>query len=59
MSTYRITERMTTYAVVDIEADSAEEALRLVDECPEGVELDWSYETDYDSAQTDSFEKLS
>lgn len=50
---------MTTYAVVDIEADSAEEALRLVDECPEGVELDWSYETDYDSAQTDSFEKLS
>ena len=58
MSTYRITERMTTYAVVDIEAESAEEALRLVAES-DGYDLDWSYETDYDSAQTDSFEKLS
>lgn len=46
-NTYRIMERLDTYATVEVEAASYQEAIRIAET---DDELDWDYDTDYDSA---------
>jgi hypothetical protein len=46
-NTYRIMERLDTYATVEVEADTYEEAIRIAET---DDELNWDYDTDYDSA---------
>lgn len=48
MNTYRVIQRMDTWATVEIEAHSLHEALTKADY----DDLPWAYETDYDSAVT-------
>jgi hypothetical protein len=48
-NTYRIIDKIDTYATVEVQADSLNEALRIA---ATDDDLDWSYETDYDSAVT-------
>ena len=48
-NTYRIHERLTTWATCDIEADSLTEALAIAGTYPDDVE--WNYETDFDSGE--------
>ena len=52
MPTYRIRAVMETYAVVEIEAGSPQEAREMADRDADanGEGLDWSYETDFDSS---------
>lgn len=55
MNTYRVIERIDTWATVEVEAETIEEALH---KCAYEEDLDWSYETDYDSAVTVSWDLI-
>ena len=49
---YTVTDTLTTYATTEVEADSPDHGRQLVREAEwhnSGLELHWSYETDFDS----------
>jgi hypothetical protein len=48
-NTYRIIQRIDTWATVEVEAENAQRALDIANANPD---LEWAYDTDYDSAVT-------
>jgi hypothetical protein len=52
MKTYVITEKIDTWASIEVEADSPEDALKIIND-PQ-FEGEWSYSTDYDFSTVDS-----
>lgn len=58
-NTYRIIQRIDTWATVEVEADTHEQALAIAEGPDLNCELDWSYDTDYDSAKTETWDLIS
>lgn len=56
MNTYRIIQRIDTWATIEISAENEQEALTRANY---DGDLEWSYDTDYDSAETVTWDLIS
>ena len=56
MNTYRVIQRLDTWATIEVNAETAQEAITLAETDPD---LDWSYDTDFDSATTVNWDLIS
>ena len=56
MNTYRVIQRIDTWATIEVNAETAQEAITLAETDPD---LDWSYDTDFDSATTVNWDLIS
>ncbi len=56
MKRYLITTKINMWATVEVEADSPEEATRIVND-PQ-FEEDWDYDIDYDSSKIESIVEI-
>ena len=58
MPTFQVTQKMTTYATAEVEADTLEDLYAKVLHDDAGGDVDWSYETDFDSATTTNIKQI-
>ena len=52
MKTWRVTDKVAIYRTVDVQAETAEEAIAIAESSDPTTEndLEWSYSTDYDES---------